>query len=678
MEDEVTKKCPSCGEKVAANARFCSVCGTALANFCPNCGQARAENARFCANCGYAFVREDVAPVRQPSVVAPVEKKREKPIKEKTNTGRLGKALRIIPAVTFALFALLTFIFYFAPMVKMPIVGGLGNLYQFMGGEKTLKAFGLQGLAITYFLVSVVILGLSIAYILVVLPYQKGYITRKRKLVSTVFSWGIIVVYLAFVITSIVLSVRLREKMACSSSVATLIIIFSILFALLSGTCNVLCLTRVGTIPDLEQEEAQPVTQKEKKEKKKTLGVWGKVFRIIPALLFALFAVLTFVFYCTPMIKRPQGSMGNLYEVMGKVDMKYKESILEAFGLQGFPIVYILLSIVALGIAVLYVLAVTPYGRRMRARDELFLSDVLSWLVLAVYVAFLIISIMVTVTLGGRRNTVTSPMASLLIVFSIIFAVLSLTCNVLGCTRFGARCAMPPITCKPTPPAIAELAQMKEEGELENVTVKYLQAVRRTAKFVVWMVFVAVLSYIFLIVMEMHGMDFAQAAIPFTIVLAITLVLFIVISKLMNKVANPLKKHHTYRIALSKAPKRWAIGLGICGGYFLILGSVLVIIDIFSNQSDGHMALDGAICIVSSIGFICAFVALCRLHSKRKKTLNHPAVKPVYDLCTYIKLLEMASYLKAIKRYEKAEKLYNFYLYDMKKYEIYLAYTAKQ
>lgn len=45
-------KCSSCGADASEGAKFCSQCGSALANRCPSCGTAYAHGAKFCAECG--------------------------------------------------------------------------------------------------------------------------------------------------------------------------------------------------------------------------------------------------------------------------------------------------------------------------------------------------------------------------------------------------------------------------------------------------------------------------------------------------------------------------------------------------------------------------------------------------------------------------------------------------
>ena len=49
------KTCSKCNANIAANAKFCSECGTpvATAKFCPECGHKLEGAAKFCMNCGH-------------------------------------------------------------------------------------------------------------------------------------------------------------------------------------------------------------------------------------------------------------------------------------------------------------------------------------------------------------------------------------------------------------------------------------------------------------------------------------------------------------------------------------------------------------------------------------------------------------------------------------------------
>jgi hypothetical protein len=44
--------CPSCGQAVRAEAKFCDHCGATLQLACPQCGEALRPGAKFCDSCG--------------------------------------------------------------------------------------------------------------------------------------------------------------------------------------------------------------------------------------------------------------------------------------------------------------------------------------------------------------------------------------------------------------------------------------------------------------------------------------------------------------------------------------------------------------------------------------------------------------------------------------------------
>ena len=48
-------RCPSCGARHDADARFCSTCGASLRQACPACGAEQVASASFCAACGAAL-----------------------------------------------------------------------------------------------------------------------------------------------------------------------------------------------------------------------------------------------------------------------------------------------------------------------------------------------------------------------------------------------------------------------------------------------------------------------------------------------------------------------------------------------------------------------------------------------------------------------------------------------
>jgi class 3 adenylate cyclase/tetratricopeptide (TPR) repeat protein len=61
--------CGSCGNPVAAGAKFCSECGTSRALTCPSCGSTHAPGAKFCTECGAQI--SGASPAEAPSTLPP-------------------------------------------------------------------------------------------------------------------------------------------------------------------------------------------------------------------------------------------------------------------------------------------------------------------------------------------------------------------------------------------------------------------------------------------------------------------------------------------------------------------------------------------------------------------------------------------------------------------------------
>ncbi|MFI5393184.1 MAG: AAA family ATPase, partial [Myxococcota bacterium] len=57
--------CPSCRASNDDAARFCSACGTALAQVCPSCGAAAPARARFCSECGSQLGADNAGPLEE-------------------------------------------------------------------------------------------------------------------------------------------------------------------------------------------------------------------------------------------------------------------------------------------------------------------------------------------------------------------------------------------------------------------------------------------------------------------------------------------------------------------------------------------------------------------------------------------------------------------------------------
>jgi hypothetical protein len=63
--------CPACAAENRAGAKFCSECGTPLAQPCSSCGSPYAVGQRFCDECGAAPLLEQAATTFQELHAAP-------------------------------------------------------------------------------------------------------------------------------------------------------------------------------------------------------------------------------------------------------------------------------------------------------------------------------------------------------------------------------------------------------------------------------------------------------------------------------------------------------------------------------------------------------------------------------------------------------------------------------
>ena len=126
-------RCPNCGYMF--EGKFCPECGTKLEDekHCPECGAVCAGSQKFCNECGHAFV--------QASNAASDEHKPERNNAKAVNV--LYAALRYVPCALAALFSLLVFAFYAAPVAVMPggeLLGesipaeSYGNVYSMYSG----------------------------------------------------------------------------------------------------------------------------------------------------------------------------------------------------------------------------------------------------------------------------------------------------------------------------------------------------------------------------------------------------------------------------------------------------------------------------------------------------------------------------------------------------------------
>lgn len=107
-------KCFKCGTKFDGN--FCPECGEKWqeSKTCPKCGATLAGNAKFCNECGYSFAMKAQTQnnLTTPTSIPNFGADRQKTI--------LYAVCLYLPYALIALFSVLLFFFYLAPVAVMP------------------------------------------------------------------------------------------------------------------------------------------------------------------------------------------------------------------------------------------------------------------------------------------------------------------------------------------------------------------------------------------------------------------------------------------------------------------------------------------------------------------------------------------------------------------------------
>ena len=213
-------RCPNCGTEFKGN--FCPACGTkaTAASVCPVCGQIRAQNAKFCSACGYDFSRPDsVGKSSLPS----------------DPTVRAYALLFHLPAALFALFSLLLFAFFAAPVASFATFS-LGNVYSLMP-ETSLT--GSMAALITFAALSV---PTAAAILLLHIPALRMRIARPAAL-SCIFAGTEYLFYFLFLLMGCIVCGQIGAEddglgVLAAGACPVLLIVFSTLFALLTAAAQ--------------------------------------------------------------------------------------------------------------------------------------------------------------------------------------------------------------------------------------------------------------------------------------------------------------------------------------------------------------------------------------------------------------------------------------------------------
>ncbi len=265
------KKCFNCGKEF--EGKFCPECGTKWEEkICPNCGTKLNDLVKYCNECGCFLGDNQVKP-----------QKSKNNLENKTsnlNIGLIYSILRYVPVILSGIFSLLIFAFYAAPVAEVIMGEGLpnislGNVYQMYSGLLS-EIPEIEWAMITLVIVAIVtIIFALISSITVFSTKIRNKEIRFGKNVQPIFifleymSFIFYAIFLAFGIIIICEISSIDEGMGIfkAGSCPILLIVFSLLFALLSISSFIVRHFLAKKYPELVKNEANKIILYRENEK---------------------------------------------------------------------------------------------------------------------------------------------------------------------------------------------------------------------------------------------------------------------------------------------------------------------------------------------------------------------------------------------------------------------------
>lgn len=246
-------KCFKCGTEF--DGKFCPNCGSKWEEekLCPQCGANLPGEARFCTQCGYSFAEEKAEVAKKP--------KQETPQK-------VFSALRFLPFAALALFSVLLFAFFAAPVASIVMGEGfpnmsLGNVYSMQSGilSDLPQLYG-SLVSLIIFAVIAFLYACAFGVLLFVIGIEfKSVKTAKYEisLISLMSFISLVFYLIVFIIAATVMGMISSADggmgILVSGACPILLMVFSIVFALLAAGALVARLLLAKKYPELAREE---------------------------------------------------------------------------------------------------------------------------------------------------------------------------------------------------------------------------------------------------------------------------------------------------------------------------------------------------------------------------------------------------------------------------------------